>query len=251
MIFFKNIDETDDEDDDVFPLDDDLDEEIDEDDENIDDEELDEDEDDEKEENAAEDLGELEKIEAKLEKGEDVAISTLESTVLPKSKVVYICPRCKKIYLNKKWVKDNITDIYTVRTELAYCGKCESKAYDVFVGSVEIYDKNLAERKEAFSDLVHQVERELEDTVPFEKILNITEKKGILFIFVNTTRLTMEIGKRLRQEFGGGIQYEWFERNQYLRVKWFDEVDNRNYFKERIRALKDRRFGMFAFEEEE
>ena len=55
----------------------------------------------------------------------------------------------------------------------------------------------------------------------------------------------------MRQEFGGGIQYEWFERNQYLRIKWYDEVDNKSYFKEKLRSLKDRRFGMFAFEDEE
>lgn len=198
-----------------------------------------------------EDVEELEKIEKKLDKGEEVAISELENSLLPKSKIVYQCPRCRKIYLNNKWVKDNITDVYTVHTELAYCPKCVGKTYENFVGSVEVYDKNLKDKEQQITDICHQVERELEDAPPFEKVINITEKNGILFIFANSTRLAQEIGKRLRQELGGGIQYEWFERNQYLRVKWYDEVDNRNYFKERIRSLKERRFGMFSFEDEE
>jgi hypothetical protein len=125
------------------------------------------------------------------------------------------------------------------------------KTYENFVGSLEIFDKQLSERKDQFIETAKQVERSLEDAPPFENIIENVEKQGILFVFANTTRLALEIGKMLRQEFGGGIQYEWFERNQYLRIKWYDEVDNRAYFKERLRTLKDRRFGMFAFEEED
>ena len=198
-----------------------------------------------------EDIEELEEIEAKLEKGEDVAISALESKVVSKSQKIYSCPRCRKIFFNKKWVKDTITDLFTVHTELAYCAKCIGKTYENFVGSIEIFDKNLQERKDKFIETARQVEKSLEDAPQFEIIIDVVERNGILFIFVNTTRLAFEIGKILRQEFGGGIQFEWFERNQYLRIKWYDKVDNKAYFKERLRALKDRRFGMFAFEDED
>ncbi|MBN2365123.1 MAG: hypothetical protein EH225_03370 [Calditrichaeota bacterium] len=198
-----------------------------------------------------EDEGELEEIESKLDRGEDVALSALETKVIAKSQTIYSCPRCKKIFFNKKWVKDVITDIYTVQTQLAYCPKCIDKTYENFIGSIEIFDKNLKDRKEKFIETARQIEHSLEDAPPFENIINIVEKNGILFIFTNTTRLALEIGKALRQELGGGIQYEWFERNQYLRIKWYDEVDNKSYFKEKLRALKDRRFGMFAFEDED
>ena len=198
-----------------------------------------------------EDIEELEEIEAKLEKGEDVAISALESKVVSKSQKIYSCPRCRKIFFNKKWVKDTITDLFTVHTELAYCAKCIGKTYENFIGSIEIFDRNLQERKDKFVEAARQVEKSLEDAPQFENIIDIVERNGIMFIFVNTTRLAFEIGKILRQEFGGGIQFEWFERNQYLRIKWYDEVDNKAYFKERLRALKDRRFGMFAFEDED
>ena len=40
-----------------------------------------------------------------------MAISALESKVISKSQTVYSCPRCKKIFFNKKWVKDTITDL--------------------------------------------------------------------------------------------------------------------------------------------
>ncbi len=197
-----------------------------------------------------EDVLELEEIEKKLASGE-AFFSTDDNTLLPKQRIVFTCPRCKRIFFNNRWVKDNITDLFTVRTEMAYCDRCLEKAAGEFVGSIEIYDKKLKERKEEFIQLAREVEEELENSPPFEKIIDIVEKNEILFIFTNTTRLAMEIGRRIRQEFMGGIQYEWFERNQFLRVKWHDEVKNKEYFKERIRQLKERRFGLFAFEDEE
>jgi hypothetical protein len=230
--------------DDKFPFSDD--EDLDEDD--LEDEDEDEDEGNEVE---TEDLEELEKIESKLERGEEVAISALENSVIARSDTIYSCPRCKKIFFSKKWVRDIITDLYTIQTHLAYCHKCIGKTYENFIGSIEIYDKNLKESKDKFVETAQQVERSIESAPPFENVINTVEKKGILFIFTNTTRLAQDIGKSIRQEFGGGIQYEWFEKNQYLRVKWYDEVDNKDDFKERLRALKDRRFGMFSFEDED
>lgn len=236
-------------DEDDFPYDDDFEDE-DEDQNEDEDEEQEEENEEESSGDETEDLNELEQIESKLGKGEEVAISALESKILAKSERIYSCPRCKKIFFNKKWVKDVITDFYTVHPQLAYCPKCIGKTYENFIGSIEIFDKKLKERKERFKQIAQQVQRSLEDAPSFENIINMTEKNGIFFIFTNTTRLAVEIGKVIRQEFGGGIQYEWFERNQYLRIKWYDTVDNKAYFKERLRSLKDRRFGMFSFEDE-
>ena len=80
-------------------------------------------------------------------------------------------------------------------------------------------------------------------------IIDVSEKNDILYIFTNTTRLALEIARGIRYEFGGSIQYEWFERNQYIRAKWFSEIQNREYFKSRIRAAKENRIGMFSFED--
>ncbi len=222
------------------------------DDEDLDENDLEDDEDEEDgEEVETEDLEELEKIESKLERGEDVAISALETIVIAKFNMIYCCPRCKKIFFSKKWVRDIITDLYTIQTQLAYCHKCIGKTYENFIGSIEIYDKNLKDRKSQFEEAARQVERAIESAPPFENIINVVEKSGILFIFTNTTRLAQDFGKFIRQEFSGGIQYEWFEKNQYLRVEWYAEIDNKADFKERLQALKERRFGMFSFEEED
>lgn len=193
---------------------------------------------------------EVEDIEAKLESGEGFSSVESEASLLLKARTVYSCPRCRRIYFQNKWQRDTITDLYTVRTEMAYCNRCLEKGLGAFVGSVEVYDKDLAERKESFISSIRTLEAELEHREPFDKIIDIVEKNGILYIFTNTTRLAVEIGRKLSQEWHGAKQIEWFERNQFVRIKWFAEVQNREYFRSRIRAAKEKRIGLFSFEED-
>ena len=239
-------------DDDIDDDDDDMDDDDDLDD---DDDEKDDDDDDDEDDDSGEeeDVDEMKEIEKKLQKGEDIAtMPDSETSLLPKSRVIYSCPLSKKIFYKNKWIRDTVTDLYTVRTELAICDTLLKRAKDIgyFIGSIEIYDKDLEESKDEITSLAKTVEAELENKMPFDVIIDIRETNEILYIFTNTTRLTTEIARRLRQELGGAIQYEWFERNQFVRAKWFSQVQNREYFRSRIRAAKEKRIGMFNFEEE-
>ncbi len=197
-----------------------------------------------------EDLLEMEEIQAKIDSGEAFYLPEKDGGNLPEIRMIYCCPRCRRVFFNNRWVKDNITDLFTVRTEMAICGKCLKKGSDSFVGCVEIFDENVAEKKEEIINLAEEVAGNLENSPPFEKIIQCVEKEGVLFIFTNTTRLAMQIGREIRDRFLGGIQFEWFERNQYLRVKWFDSLSKRDNYNEQIRKLKELRFGVFPFEED-
>ncbi len=197
-----------------------------------------------------ENVEEVEEIEAKLQNGEEITPSASDVSLLLKAQLIYSCPRCHKIYFKNKWIRDTVTDIYTVRTELAYCNKCLSKDLDTFVGIIEVYDKNLGEKKDELMSLARQVESQLEDRQPFENIIDMVEKNDIFYIFANTTRLAVQIAREIRHQWRGAIQYEWYERNQFLRAKWFAEVQNRDSFKKRIRASRDTGFGLFSFENE-
>lgn len=199
-----------------------------------------------------EDVEEVEQIDAKLKSGEEVGESASDTSLLLKAKVIYLCPHSRKIFFKNKWIKDSVTDVYTVRTEMAICDQYLKKAKEngYFIGSLEIFDKHLKERKNEIIDMAKNVEAELENRMPFEVIIDISEKNDILYIFTNTTRLAVEIARAIRHEWHGAIQYEWFERNQFVRAKWFSEVQNREYFKSRIKAAKEKRIGLFSFEDE-
>ncbi|GEM_PF-3009908 len=202
------------------------------------------------EEDIEEDLEEMQEIEAKLESGEAISPTPKEVSLLLKNQVIYSCPRCRRIFFRNKWLKDTVTDIYTVHTEYGFCDHCLGKTMNDFVGSIEIYDRELEKRKDAFIALAKDVEMKLENRLPFEKIINTVEQNGVLYIFCNTTRLAVEIARAIRYEYHGAIQYEWFERNQFVRAKWFSEIQNREYFKNKIRAAKEKRLGMFSFEDD-
>jgi len=189
-------------------------------------------------------------IESKLKTGEGFSAVDSEISMLLKSRTLYSCPRCRQIYFQNKWQKDHITSIYTVRTEKAYCNDCLEKGLATFVGSIEIFDKYLDERKDEFTSFVKNEEAEMENREPFDSIIDITEKNGILYVFANTTRLAVQIARAIRQEWHGAMQYEWFERNQFVRAKWFTQPQNREYFRKHIREAKERRIGLFSFEED-
>ena len=77
------------------------------------------------------------------------------------------------------------------------------------------------------------------------------EENGVLIINTNTTDLAKAIGKSILEEYKGGIEYCWVEKNQFLIVKWYDELDNSIYFKERMRQKKDRFPGSMFFDEDD
>ena len=226
-----------------------VDDELDQDDIDIDaDDDFEEEEEEPKEENAEE----MEEIESKLEKGEEINSATSDSPSILKARIIYYCPLSKKIYYKNKWIKDSVTDLYTVRTEYAISDKLLERARDMgyFIGSIELYDKNLEKNHQGLLNLIKTTEKELENRMPFDVIIDTHEEHGILYVFTNTTRLAVEIAKAIRYEYHGSIQYEWFERNQFVRVKWYSEIQNRDYFKKSIRASKEKRLGMFSFEDD-
>ncbi|MGH1366394.1 MAG: hypothetical protein ACRBF0_22730 [Calditrichia bacterium] len=192
---------------------------------------------------------ELQAIEKRLEKGDDLESSSEDISVLLKAGSVYYCQRCRSIYFRNKWIKDNITDMYLVRTELALCDTCLKENGEHFVSSLEIYDSGLKSRRKAFEKLARTVQNRLENRPPFEKVLNTVERDGVMYIFSNTTRLSVEISKELRAEYHGTVQYEWFERNQYLRARWYASMEEREVFADRIKQARAHRFGVFAFED--
>lgn len=187
-------------------------------------------------------------IESRLKNGEALSDFEEDKSLLLKNRVLYACPSCTKIYFKRKWIVDTVTDFYTIRTEKAFCKSCLSETDYSFVGTIEIHDPEMAKQKEAIQKLARQVERQLENRPPFEKVLGVVVKSGVLYLFTNTTYLAQEVSKSLRDEFGGVMQTEWFERNQYLRVRWFKDTQNRNDFMDAGNYFRDDSFGMFRFE---
>ena len=164
----------------------------------------------------------------------------------------FLCPKCGAYYVNNKWVVNPDTSLAILKSALAYCNKCFKSLFDDdFIGRVELYDKDLKNRKDSLIETAERVERTLENSLEFERVISVYEENDILIINTNTTRLARAIGKNIREEFKGGIEFSWLDKNQFLIVKWFDELKNSQYFKERLRQKKERFPGSLFFEEED
>jgi RNA polymerase subunit RPABC4/transcription elongation factor Spt4 len=167
-------------------------------------------------------------------------------------KRVFQCPKCKKFYQNGKWVHDPTIGISVLKPELAYCSKCMKRVFeDEWIGRVIIHDRQLERRKDMFVAIAEQIARTRENIYDFEGILAIYEEDGLLYINTNTTSLAKSIGQRLREDFHGGIEYHWEEKNLYLTVKWFDELKNSQYYKEKLKKKKERYPGIYFFDDED
>ncbi|HQU71718.1 MAG TPA: hypothetical protein PLG66_05455, partial [Calditrichia bacterium] len=134
------------------------------------------------------------------------------------------------------------------RREWAYCKKCLKTYPGYFVGCIQILDRDLKDRKKDLARILKNVEYQLQPRLEFEKVLQEVEKEEIYLIFANTTRLAMEIIKAIREEWGGQTQYEWIDKNRFLRVTWIAKREDRNYFTPRQKAIRERGIGRFSFE---
>lgn len=167
-------------------------------------------------------------------------------------KRVFQCPKCKRYYYKNKWVHDPSIGISVLKPDLAFCNKCIKHVFeDDWIGRVIIHDKQLKERKEMFLAIADQIARTRENVYSFESILSIYEENGVLYINTNTTELAKAIGKRLQEDYHGAIEYHWEDKNQYLTVKWFDELKNSHYYKGRLKQKKERYPGIYLFDDDE
>lgn len=220
-----------------------LDDDSDDSDESINDDELDEEEDIPEDLDLDSDEVDTEKFLAKLSEDDDAPI--LE-------KRVFQCPKCKKFYQNGRWVSDPTIGISILKPELAFCNKCMKRVFeDDWIGRVIIHDKQLDRRKDMFIAIAEQMARTRENIYDFEGLLAVYEEDGLLYINTNTTSLAKSIGQRLREDFHGGIEYHWEEKNLYLTVKWFDELKNSQYYKEKLKKKKERYPGIYFFDDED
>ena len=164
----------------------------------------------------------------------------------------YLCPKCRSYFVKDKWVRNPGPTLAILKSGMAYCENCLNKIFDdEFIGRIEIHSTKLESTKEDMLEIADRIARTLENSFDFERILSIYEEDGNLIINTNTTDLAKKIGKTIWEEYKGGIEYCWVDKNQFLIVKWFDELDNSNYFKDRLRQKKERFPGSMFFDEDD
>ena len=142
---------------------------------------------------------------------------------------VGICPKCRAIYRNKRWVIDGKEFAALTRkgagTGIAWrrCPACR-KIEDGFPsGLVTLSGGYLRDHREDILNLIRNEEKRAMGFNPLERIIRMEDKGEGLEIATTDEKLAQRIGREVRKACQGTVEYKWSEDSKLLRVNWARE----------------------------
>ncbi len=142
---------------------------------------------------------------------------------------VGICPKCRAIYRNKRWVIDEKEYAALTRKGapggIAW-GRCPAcrKIEDGFVaGVVTLRGGYLRDHRDDIVNLIRNEEKRAMGFNPLERIIRMEDKGETLEIATTDEKLAQRIGRELRKACRGIVAYKWSEDSKLLRVNWARE----------------------------
>ncbi len=143
---------------------------------------------------------------------------------------VGVCPGCRAIYRNKRWVIDEIALAALTRKGSGSgfasrrCPACR-KIEDGFPsGVVTLSGGYLRDHRDDILNLIRNEERRAMGINPLERIIHVEEKGGTLEIATTDEKLAQRIGREVRKACRGTVEYKWSEDSKLLRVNWAREA---------------------------
>ena len=142
---------------------------------------------------------------------------------------VGICPKCKAIYRNKRWVIDVRAFAALTRKGAgtgivwARCPACR-KIEDGFpAGLVTLSGGFLRDHREDILNLIRNEEKRAMGINPLERIIRMEGTGERLEIATTDEKLAQRIGREVRKACRGTVAYKWSEDCKLLRVTWARE----------------------------
>ncbi len=145
------------------------------------------------------------------------------------SSAVGICPKCRAIYRNKRWVIDEKE--FAARTRkgageaIAWtrCPACR-KIEDRFpAGVVTLSGGYLRDHRDDILNLIRNEEKRAMGFNPLERIIRMEDKGETLEIATTNEKLAQRIGREVRKACRGTVEYKRSEDSKLLRVNWARE----------------------------
>ncbi|MGE5663074.1 MAG: BCAM0308 family protein [Deltaproteobacteria bacterium] len=140
-----------------------------------------------------------------------------------------ICPKCRAICRNKRWVIDEaeFAALTGKRAVAAVawrrCPACR-KIEDGFpAGVVTLSGGYLREHRDDILNLIRNEEKRAMGINPLERIMTVEEKGDGLEIATTDEKLAQRIGREVRKACRGTVEYKWSKDSKLLRVSWARE----------------------------
>ncbi|HZD54654.1 MAG TPA: BCAM0308 family protein [Candidatus Aquicultoraceae bacterium] len=142
---------------------------------------------------------------------------------------VNICPECRAICRNRRWVIDE--EEYSLLTRRGgasvarrRCPACR-KIADGFPGGLVTLRGGFvrAHRKEILN-LVRNEEKRAMGVNPLGRIIALTEDEDGLEVTTTGEKLAQRIGREVYKACSGTLTYKWSDDSKLLRVRWVREA---------------------------
>ncbi len=142
---------------------------------------------------------------------------------------VGICPKCRAIYRNKRWVIDEKE--FESRTRKgavgavawARCPACR-KIEDGFpAGMVTLSGGYLREHRDDILNLIRNEEKRAMGINPLERIIRVEDDGETLRIATTNEKLAQRIGREVGKACRGTVEYKRSQDSKLLRVNWARE----------------------------
>jgi len=134
-----------------------------------------------------------------------------------------ICPTCLAIYHKKRWAFDPKMLATLKKSKEFSSHKCPAcrKIEDKFVmGIVNISGTFAAEHADEILRLVKAEEKRALEKNPLERLISISNKKGLICLETTSDTLALRIGKALKRTYKGKHEYDFRYGDKHVEVDW-------------------------------
>ena len=135
-----------------------------------------------------------------------------------------ICPECKLIYHNKRWVRDEkfMEKLSKNKKEVDYkkCPACRKTQDDYPLGVLRLKGSYIKTKKREILNLIRNEAEFEEKRNPLARIMKIEEEDEGLLIKTTTESLARRLGRAVDKAHHGELSYSFSDTQKLLRVEW-------------------------------
>ena len=151
------------------------------------------------------------------------------------------CPTCKSVNLKGNWIalekyKERLNGSAPKGTESKpklLCPACKQLKEKYAMGVIELYGENFSKNKKTIMNMIGRTEKIARSRNDQSRILWTkdgmdgkaeTDEKAPFKVYVSLPDLARHIGRELEKSFKGSTEYTKTPGEQYIRVKWWSDL---------------------------
>lgn len=127
-----------------------------------------------------------------------------------------LCKGCGALFVNGRWTWKETTG----ETHLCTCPACRRIADRFPAGMIEIRGDFFHSHREEVVNLIRNVEEQQKADRPMERIMELSNGKGMTLVTTTGVHLARRIGEALSRSYKGDYSFQYGDGEKTLRVYW-------------------------------